>query len=202
MSKQNDKKLGTFLGVFTPTILTILGVIMYLRSGWLVGHLGLPRMLLAVAIANTITVITTLSFSSVATNIRVGTGGAYYIISRSLGFDIGGAIGLPLFLSQTFSVTLYAYGMAESLRLIWPDVPVKWAAFFIVIAVGGLALLGAGIALKTQIPVMVFVGVSLIALTIGAFARLSEGEIMRNVTPSGELAFWAGFAIFFPPSPE
>jgi len=191
-------KLGTFLGVFTPTILTILGVIMYLRSGWLVGHLGFPQVILVVAIANSITIITTLSFSSVATNIRVGTGGAYYIISRSLGFEIGGAIGLPLFLSQTFSVTLYAYGLAEALRFVWPDVPVQWTAFAIVIAVGGLALLGAGIALKTQIPIMVFVGMSLIAFTVGALTRVPESELMRNVTPSGELAFWAGFAIFFP----
>ncbi len=195
---RNDNKLSTFLGVFTPTILTILGVIMYLRSGWLVGHLGLPQMILVVVIANSITIVTTLSFSSVATNIRVGTGGAYYIISRSLGFEIGGAIGLPLFLSQTFSVTLYSYGLAESLRIIWPDVPVQWAAFFIVVAVGGLALLGAGIALKTQIPVMVFVGLSLVALTVGALSRASDGELMRNITPSGDLAFWAGFAIFFP----
>lgn len=198
MNIRNNNKLGTFIGVFTPTILTILGVIMYLRSGWLVGHLGLPQMILIVAIANSITLITTLSFSSVATNIRVGTGGAYYIISRSLGFEIGGAIGLPLFLSQTFSVTLYAYGLAETLRLIWPDVPVQWAAFFIVLAVGGLALLGAEVALKTQIPIMVFVGISLIALTLGALSRSSEGELIRNVTPSGELSFWAGFAIFFP----
>lgn len=171
---------------------------MYLRSGWLVGHLGLPQMILVVVIANSITIITTLSFSSVATNIRVGTGGAYYIISRSLGYDIGGAIGLPLFLSQAFSVTLYSYGLAEALRLIWPGVPVKWAAFFIVIAVGGLALLGAGIALKTQIPVMLFVGISLIALGIGALSKLSAGELLQNVTPSGELSFWTGFAIFFP----
>ena len=80
---------------------------------------------------------------------------------------------MPLFLSQTFSVTLYAYGLAESMRIVWPDVPVKWAAFFIVIAVGGLALLGAGVALKTQIPVMVFVGVSLIALAVGANASVA-----------------------------
>jgi potassium/chloride transporter 4/5/6 len=198
VSVQNDKKLGTFLGVFTPTILTILGVIMYLRAGWLVGHLGLPLMILIVAIANSITLITTLSFSSVATNIRVGTGGAYYIISRSLGLEIGGAIGLPLFLSQTFSVTLYAYGLAESLRFIWPGVPVQWAAFFIVIAVAALALPGAGVALKTQIPVMVFVGISLIALIIGAVLKFSDGELINNVAPSGELPFWTGFAIFFP----
>ena len=110
----SNKKLGTFLGVFTPTILTILGVIMYLRMGWLVGNLGLQQMLIAVVVANSITLITTMSFSSVATNSRVGVGGAYFIISRTLGLEIGGAVGLPLFLSQAFSVTLYAFGLAES----------------------------------------------------------------------------------------
>ena len=76
-----------------------------------------------VLIANAITIITTLSFSAVATNVQVGAGGAYHIISRSLGIEIGGAIGLPLFLSQAFSVTLYAYGLAESFRFIWPELP-------------------------------------------------------------------------------
>ena len=60
---------------------------------------------------------------------RVGVGGAYFIISRSLGLEVGGAIGLPLFLSQALSVTLYAYGLAESLRFVWAGVPVPVAAF-------------------------------------------------------------------------
>jgi len=89
----HDNKLGTFIGVFTPTILTILGVIMYLRFGWLVGHLGLVRIVIVVVLANVITFITTRSFSAVATNARVGLGGAYFIISRSLGLELGGAIG-------------------------------------------------------------------------------------------------------------
>ena len=142
-STTSDAKLGTFLGVFTPTLLTILGVIMYLRIGWLVGHLGLP-VLAVVVLANSITIITTLSFSSVATNSRVGVGGAYFIISRSLGLEIGGAIGVPLFLSQVFSVTLYAYGLAESLRIVWPDLPVMPSAFVVVLGGLGPGLHGRG----------------------------------------------------------
>jgi len=194
---RSDKKLGTFLGVFTPTILTILGVIMYLRSGWLVGHLGLTQVLLIVVISNLITLITTLSFSSVATNIRVGVGGAYYIISRSLGLEIGGAIGLPLFLAQVFSVTLYSFGLAESLRIAWPSVPVQTVTFFIVIIVGALTFFGAKLALKTQIPLMVLVGVSLVALIVGAIIK-SSGHPFPHTVPSGELNFWVGFAVFFP----
>lgn len=136
------QKLGTFLGVFTPTILTILGVIMYLRFGWVVGQVGLWQSLLIVVMANAITLVTALCLSAVATNSRVGVGGAYFIISRSLGLEIGGAIGLPLFLSQALSVTLYAFGLAESLRFVWPSVPLQPAALIIILLVAGLSLSG------------------------------------------------------------
>jgi len=192
-----DRKLGTFLGVYTPTILTILGGIMYLRFGWLVGQLGLARVLVVVVLANSITLITTLSFSSVATNAKVGTGGAYFIISRSLGIEIGGSIGYPLFLSQVLSVTLYSYGLAESFRYVWPDLNIQLATLFIVTMVGILAVLGAEAALKTQIPLMGLVALSIIALTIGAVGRDSTAAVVMN-PPGGTLGFWAGFAIFFP----
>ncbi|MBT6488755.1 MAG: Na-K-Cl cotransporter, partial [Deltaproteobacteria bacterium] len=109
-------KLGTFIGVFTPTVLTILGVIMYLRMGWVLGHVGLTGTIAIVVLANVITLLTSLSLSALATNMKVGVGGAYYLISRSFGLALGGAIGIPLYLSQTLSLTLYAYGMAESFR--------------------------------------------------------------------------------------
>ncbi len=192
-----ERKLGAFLGVYTPTILTILGVIMYLRFGWLVGHMGLARVLIVVLLANSITLITTLSFSSVATNAKVGTGGAYFIISRSLGIEIGGSIGFPLFLSQTLSVTLYAYGLAESLRFVWPDIHIQISTLFIVVIVGILAVLGAEVALKTQIPLMGLVAISIVALTVGAMTRISNAPIVMN-PPGGSVDFWAGFAIFFP----
>jgi len=197
MKALGDKKLGTFLGVFTPTILTILGVIMYLRSGWLVGHLGLTQVILIIILANVITLITTLSFSSVATNIRVGVGGAYYIISRSLGLEIGGAIGLPLFLAQVFSVTLYAFGFAESLRIAWDGIPVQATAFVIVLIVGILTFFGAKLALKTQIPLMVLVGISLIALAVGAIQK-SGGSGVPSTVALNEISPWVGFAVFFP----
>lgn len=190
-------KLGTFLGVFTPTILTILGVIMYLRFGWVLGHVGLLKTLLIVVLANALTIITSLSLSAVATNSRVGVGGAYYIISRSLGLDIGGAIGVPLFLSQAFSVTLYAFGLAESLRFVWPAVPVGPAAFLIILAVGGLAFRGAGAALRSQLPIMGLIVLSLLALGAGALFQGDPGSSL-TAGASGEVEFWVVFAVFFP----
>jgi amino acid transporter len=190
--------LGTFLGVFLPTILTILGVMMYLRLGAVVGHAGLGKSIGIILIANAITLITAFSFSSVATNIRVGVGGAYYIISRSLGLETGGAIGLPLFLSQAFSVTLYAYGLAEAATLLWPALPVQPAAFVIVLLVAGIAYAGPKLALRIQVPLLVFIGVSLLALFIGVVVKDKvtglQGELILAENPD----FWGTFAVFFP----
>lgn len=195
--KSSDGKLGTFVGVFTPTLLTILGVIMYLRIGWVLGHMGLLATISIVAISNIVTLVTTLSFSSVATNRRIGIGGAYNIISRNLGLEIGGAVGLPLFLSQAFSVTLYAFGLAESIRIIWPAIPIAPAAFIIVLAIGALAFKGSDFALKVQLPLLGLVGVSLVLLGIGATTNP-----VAHTTPievgSGQVGYWVAFAVFFP----
>jgi potassium/chloride transporter 4/5/6 len=184
--------------VFTPTILTIVGVIMYLRFGWIVGNLGLHRTLLIVIVANSITMVTTLSFSSMATNMKVGIGGAYFIISRSLGLGVGAAIGVPLFLSQAVSVTLYAYGLAESMRIVWPSIPLLPFCIVVVLTVSILSLYGARFALKTQIPLLVFVGLSIVALAIGALYTHSPNLIPLEQTEPVDLEFWVGFAVFFP----
>ncbi|MBU1318264.1 MAG: Na-K-Cl cotransporter [candidate division Zixibacteria bacterium] len=197
--EQNTKgELGTFLGVYTPTILTILGVIMYLRFGWIVGNLGLVKTLVIVVAANLITLVTTLSFSSMATNMRVGGGGAYFIISRSLGLGIGAAIGIPLFLSQAVSITLYSYGLAEALGIIWPAVSLLPACIIIILVVTAVSLYGARFALKTQVPLLILVGISLVALAIGAATIMRSTEVPIAVEPMSNIDFWYGFAVFFP----
>ncbi|MFH1723682.1 MAG: amino acid permease, partial [Elusimicrobiota bacterium] len=80
-------QLGTFDGVFVPSILTILGVIVFLRMGYVVGNAGLWQGLAVIVLANAISVLTSLSISAIATNIEVKGGGDYYLISRSLGVE-------------------------------------------------------------------------------------------------------------------
>lgn len=198
MENNSKGNLGAFLGVFTPTILTILGVIMYLRFGWVVGHLGLYQTLLIVIIANAITMITTLSFSSMATNMKVGVGGAYFIISRSLGLGVGAAIGVPLFLSQAISVTLYAYGLAESLRIVWPAVPLLPVSIAAILLSSLISLYGARFALKTQIPLLILVALSIAAFVAGALL-VNRVELPTDAPVAlSQIGFWVGFAVFFP----
>ncbi len=192
-----DGGLGTFVGVFTPSILTILGVILYLRTGWVVGNVGLVGALAIIILANLITLATALSVSSVATNMEVGPGGAYYIISRSLGVEIGAAIGLPLFLAQAFSITLYAYGLAESLQYVWPDLPQMPVAALTVLLVALLAARGAGVALRLQLPIMAAIVLSVVVFFFGVARSMPQSvDLFEHVSdPAG---FWTVFAVFFP----
>ena len=113
-------RFGTFGGVFTPSVLTILGVIMFMRAGFVVGDSGIWRALIILALAKTITGLTTLSLSAIATNTEIKTGGVYYMISRTLGADFGGAIGLTLFVSQAISIAFYVIGFSEALFGLFP----------------------------------------------------------------------------------
>jgi solute carrier family 12 (potassium/chloride transporter), member 4/6 len=192
-----DQKLGSFLGVFTPSILTILGVILFLRTGWVVGTVGLVPTLIIVLIANLVTLITALSVSAVVTNMRIGKGGAYYVISRSLGIEVGAAIGVPLYLAMTFSVTLYAFGLAESVGVVWDNAPQRPIAAVTILVVGLLAARGAGAALRLQLPIMAGIALSLVALLIGSLENSIEGvSLLANPETGG--SFWGAFAIFFP----
>jgi amino acid transporter len=107
-------KFGTFGGVFTPSILTILGVIMYLRLPMIIGEAGLWVTIGIILLAHLISVTTGLSISSIATDKKVEAGGTYYMISRSLGLPIGGTLGLALFVGLSLSVSLYLIGFSES----------------------------------------------------------------------------------------
>ncbi len=200
---QPAKKFGVFLGVFTPSVLTILGVMMYLRFGWVIGNVGLPIALLLVVAASAITFVTGLSASAIATNMRVGVGGEYFMVSRSLGPELGGAIGIPLFLCRTLSLTLYAFGLAESIGFLWPAdwgaPPIQWIAAVSIVLITAVAGRSAELSLKLQVPIMIAVGLSVLALVAGALAGgLGNPEYTPHYERSASGGFWYVFAVFFP----
>jgi amino acid transporter len=189
--------LSTFAGVFTPSILTILGVIMYLRFGWVVGSVGLLGTLLIVTLSTSITFLTALSVAAIATDQRVRTGGAYYMISRSLGLETGGAVGIPLFLAQGLSVALYTVGFAESVVGVFPSLSIRWVGVAVTVAVAALALVSAKAAIRAQYVIMAAIALSLVSLAAGGGAGDEPMGVMG--APVAEAtSFWQVFAVFFP----
>ncbi len=190
------KRFGWFSGVFTPSILTILGVIMFLRLGWVVGNAGLAGALLIILLSHVITIATGLSVSSIATNRTVGAGGAYNIISRSLGAPVGAAIGIPLFLGQALSITFYIVGFSESVAYLWPGVDQRSLSLIVLIALTAISMKSAELAIKSQYIVMVAIGLALVSFFAGGGGADAPSEITW-VNSSGA-GFGAVFAVFFP----
>ena len=102
--------------VFLASISTILGAMLFLRFGYAVGHLGVLNTLFLILLGHLVTFPTAMAIAEIATNRRVEGGGEYYIISRSFGTTIGGAIGISLYMSQAVSVAFYMIAFAEAFR--------------------------------------------------------------------------------------
>jgi amino acid transporter len=202
------KKFGTFGGVFTPTLLTILGVIMYLRLGWVVGNAGLLGALAIIIISYGITLTTALSMSAITTNIKLGAGGAYAIISQALGLEVGGSLGIPRYVSQGLAVTMYIFGFREGWLMIFPDHPAFLVDVLVFVVLYGIAYISADLAIKTQYIVMVIIFLSLISIVIAATQGsmdISTEEALKwgsfsDIGGNSNEGFWLVFAVFFPAS--
>lgn len=194
--------------VFLASISTILGAILFLRFGYAVGNVGLVGALIIVAIGHMVTIPTALAISELATNRRVEGGGEYFIISRSFGTTIGGAIGISLYLSQAVSVAFYLIALAEAFRPLAPAfelvLPGGFDPRYVSLpALGILAVLmlrkGANIGVKALWVVVTILGLSLISFLLGGTidGAQAEGRTLFDSVPDGD-PFMLVFAIVFP----
>jgi amino acid transporter len=194
------KKFGAFAGVFTPSLLTILGVIMYMRMGWVVGNAGLIGTLAIIVIAHVISISTGLSVSSIATDKKVGAGGIYYILSRSMGIPIGGAIGITLYIGTAFSIALYLIGFAESLNGYFGlDTGInglRISGSVALIVLTAIALISTSVAIKTQFFILAAIALSLASIFFGTHDFAPESIAL--FTHEGSVSLEIVFAIFFP----
>jgi amino acid transporter len=194
------KKFGAFAGVFTPSILTILGVIMYMRLGWVVGNAGLIGAIIIIIIAHVIAITTGLSVASVATDKKIGAGGIYYVLSRSMGIPIGGSIGIALYVGTAFSIALYLIGFAESfnsyfgLGISINDFRITGTIALILIT--ALALISTSVALKAQFFILAAIIISLISIFLGT--KDFAPETVNMFATKGGVSMEVAFAIFFP----
>jgi len=210
MSKQPNsiKKFDTFGGVFTPTLLTILGVIMFLRLGWVVGNAGLLGAWLIILISFGITLCTALSMSAITTNIRIGAGGAYAIVSQALGLEVGGSLGIPRYISQGLAVTMYIFGFREGWLGIFPEHHAFLVDVIVFASLFTIAYISANLAIKTQFIIMGVIIIALISIVIAAYNGSMEQPISDSLSWGsfkGSLEngfsgsnFWIVFAVFFP----
>ncbi len=195
------EKFGTFNGVFLPTLLTILGAVMYLRTGWVVGNAGLLGAWAIIVLANIITFCTGLSISSVATNTRVGAGGSFSIISQSLGLEVGGSVNVPFYLAQSISVGFYLFAFAEGWQSIRPQSPEVLVLFVAFAACYLIAYTSVGLASRLRFPILFIVMFSLFSVFLGGFPILGQSGAIYTPQLIGSFpsaSFWQVFAIFFP----
>ncbi len=195
--------------VFFTAISTILGAIMFLRFGWAVGQLGFLGGLAIILVGHVITISTAMAIAEIATNQKVEGGGEYFIISRSFGLNIGGTIGVALFLSQAVSVAFYIIAFAQAFEPLFTFFMAKFGWFFpygsrtvtlptVLILVWIILKQGAGIGLKLLYVVVAILFISLLLFFIGG---TEYGDSLSRFPLSdglNQVGFFQVFAVCFP----
>ncbi|XP_021354279.1 solute carrier family 12 member 4-like isoform X2 [Mizuhopecten yessoensis] len=174
--KPKQAKLGTLLGVYLPTIQNIFGVLLFIRMTWIVGMAGALESLGIVIICCCTTMLTAISMSAIATNGVVPAGGSYFMISRSLGPEFGGAVGILFYLGTTVASSMYIIGSIEILvkymapqMSIFGDMDIQANAFNNYRVYGTCVLI--------LLAIIVFIGVAFVS----KFAALSLACVILSI---------------------
>lgn len=174
-------KLGTFDGVFLPTSLNVLSILMFLRFGFIMGQMGVIGTILLLVMSYFIDILTVLSISAISTNGTVRGGGAYYMILRSLGPEFGVAIGIIFFIGQVLNASLNVVGFIEPFLenfghekgAMWPLLPVSplWQISYSTILLAvctGIAMVGSSLVSKTAFWLFVVLTTSTLSIPVSA----------------------------------
>uniref|UniRef100_A0A8C5ZIC6 Solute carrier family 12 member 8 n=1 Tax=Marmota marmota marmota TaxID=9994 RepID=A0A8C5ZIC6_MARMA len=203
---------GTWDGVFTSCMINIFGVVLFLRTGWLVGNTGVLMGMLLVSFVILVALVTVLSGIGVGEQVGMGSGGVYSMISSVLGGQMGGTIGLLYVFGQCVAGAMYITGFAESisdllgLRNIWA---VRGISVAVLLALLGINLAGVKWIIRFQLLLLFLLAVSTLDFVVGSFTHLDpehgfvgySPELLQNNTlpdySPGE-TFFTVFGVFFP----
>ncbi|XP_066097556.1 solute carrier family 12 member 8 isoform X1 [Saccopteryx bilineata] len=203
---------GTWDGVFTSCMINIFGVVLFLRTGWLVGNTGVLMGMLLVSFVVLVALVTVLSGIGVGEHCGVGSGGVYSMISSVLGGQTGGTIGLLYVFGQCVAGAMYITGFAESIsdllgfRSIWA---VRGISVVVLLALLGINLAGVKWIIRLQLLLLLLLAVSTLDFVVGSFTHLdpehgfigySPELLWNNALPDyspGE-SFFTVFGVFFP----
>lgn len=201
--KNSSNQFGTFGGVFTPSILTILGAVMFMRTGYITGQAGIWTAAVILLVSKFITTLTGLSISAISTNTKVKGGGAYFLISRSLGPEFGASIGLALFMAQALSVPFYVLAFTEAVTTTQPHLSGDFMLIGMVMTTFLFALnyVGSSWAIRAQFLILGTLILSIITYMSGGILAFDMELFRQNWSPgytNTDENFWTIFAIFFP----
>ncbi|NXI96778.1 S12A8 protein, partial [Psophia crepitans] len=203
---------GTWDGVFTSCMINIFGVVLFLRTGWLVGNTGIVMGMFLVSFVVLVALVTVLSGIGVCEKCSIGSGGVYSMISTVLGGQVGGTIGLLYIFGQCVAGAMYITGFAESiadvlsLSNIWA---VRGISLAVLLGLLGINLAGVKWIIRLQLLLLFLLAVSTLDFVIGSFTHLdpehgfvgySEELMFNNTLPDysqGE-SFFTVFGVFFP----
>ncbi|XP_061753635.1 solute carrier family 12 member 9 [Nerophis ophidion] len=200
---KEPRKLNTFFGVMVPTILSMFSIVLFLRTGFVVGHAGLLEGLLMVVVAYTIITLTILSICAISTNGAIQGGGAYYMISRSLGPEFGGSIGLMFFLAKVFACGEYVLGLVEAILDVFgvdaetsvsEGVRVLPQSYWHIVLYSSVVLLlcllvclvGAHIYSRTAFAILLLVTVSLLSVFVSSLAVKPLDFVLTHLGPGNQ----------------
>ncbi|XP_035187188.1 solute carrier family 12 member 8 isoform X4 [Oxyura jamaicensis] len=203
---------GTWDGVFTSCMINIFGVVLFLRTGWLVGNTGVVMGMFLVSFVVLVALVTVLSGIGVCERCSIGSGGVYSMISTVLGGQVGGTIGFLYIFGQCVAGAMYITGFAESiadvlnLSNIWA---VRGISLAVLLGLLGINLAGVKWIIRLQLLLLLLLAVSTLDFVIGSFSHLdpehgfvgySEELLFNNTLPDysqGE-SFFTVFGVFFP----
>ncbi|XP_039351819.1 solute carrier family 12 member 8 isoform X3 [Mauremys reevesii] len=203
---------GTWDGVFTSCMINIFGVVLFLRTGWLVGNTGILMGMFLVSFVVVVALVTVLSGIGVCERCSIGSGGVYSMISTVLGGQVGGTIGLLYIFGQCVAGAMYITGFAESISDLlgfsstWA---VRGISLAVLLGLLGINLAGVKWIIRLQLLLLFLLAVSTLDFVIGSFTHLDpehgfvgySKELMFNNTlpdySTGE-SFFTVFGVFFP----
>lgn len=193
-----NNKFGLLKGVFIPNVTMMFGVILFLRLPIIVSHTGLWNQCGVILLSLAFMLITSFSIASIATNMEVGSGGVYYLITRTLGIELGGSVGIAVYLAQLISIALTITGFAYLFCDIFPQFSVIQVEIISLITLTFLASVSTSLALKTQGFIFILILLAIGSIFLGSTDQLPSPEDITPFYSGGRLSFLEAFALFYP----
>ncbi|CAG5865473.1 unnamed protein product [Menidia menidia] len=203
---------GTWDGVFTTCMINIFGVVLFLRTGYLVGNTGVLLGMFLVSMVVLVALVTVMSGIGVSEHCGIGSGGIYSMISTVLGGRVGGTVGLLYVFGQCVAGAMYLTGFSESVAELL-GLQNQWAvrgmSAAVLLALLGINLAGVKWIVRIQLLLLAVLAISTLDFVIGTFTHLdpvhgfigySAGLLSSNTMPDftpGE-NFFTVFGVFFP----